>query len=220
MRRLLPLVLLLTACAEEPRTLADQLVACGFLLPGDETDFALRDVYAPSACYEQCFARASCDEVEATLCRTSLDLAFACDQECAFRCNDNTIVGIERRCNGTVDCLDASDERGCTNLVSCDDGRTRVGARCDGQVDCDDGTDEQGCPGLPCGDAVLPFSARCNRVLDCFFDGSDERDCPRYRCANGVMVDGGPEAHCNGVTQCEDGSDEAGCARLTLMCSP
>ncbi len=219
MRRLLPLVLLLAACAEPRPNLTDHLVECGFLTPGERVHLALRDVYLPSDCYEDCFARASCEAILATLCRTSFDLAFACDQECALRCGDGTLIGPERECDGAQNCTDGSDERGCTNTVVCSNGSTAVGARCDGRYDCGDGSDEQACPGLTCGDYTLPPSDRCDGIPRCF-DGSDERDCPTYRCANGRMFQDTSNARCNGYIECEDGSDEAGCARFTLTCSP
>ena len=217
MLRLLPFVLLLAACAEARPDLTDHLVECGFLTPGDRSDVALRDVYLPTDCYEDCFARASCEAIEATLCRTSFDLAFACDQACAFRCNDGAIIGPERHCDGAENCVDGSDERGCANTVVCSDGSTHVGTRCDGRYDCGDGFDEQSCPGLTCGSYTIPLSDRCDGITRCF-DGGDERDCPMYRCADGRMFRGNSSVRCNGYTQCEDGSDEAGCARLTVMC--
>lgn len=219
MRRLLPLVLLVAACAEPRTNLTDHLMECGFLTPGDRVDVALRDVYLPTDCYEDCFARAACVSIEATLCRTSFDLAFACDQECAFRCGDDTIVGTERRCNAVNDCADGRDEEGCTNLVRCTDGSMRTGVRCNGSQDCYDNSDELGCPGTTCNGSPLPAYLRCNGHVDCE-EGSDERDCPTYGCDDGTTFAPRSDPRCDGYPQCADGSDEAGCARLTLMCSP
>jgi len=219
MLRLLPFAFLLASCANERLVLTDHLVACGFLTPGDRSDLALANVYVPTSCYEQCFARASCEEIEATLCRTAFDLAFACDQECAFRCDDGAIVGVEQQCNGTNNCADSSDERGCTNIILCD-GRPVSGALCDDRADCWDGSDERSCPGaFLCNGREAPASTRCDGRFFCP-DGSDERDCPMYRCANGRMFAGGANVRCDGFQHCEDGSDEAGCARLILMCTP
>jgi hypothetical protein len=218
MRAWLPFAfLLLPACASERAVLASHLQECGLLTEGDRAAMALRDVYLPTPCYEDCFARASCEALEGALCRTSLELLFACDQACAFRCGDNTIIGTERRCNGVNDCEDARDEEGCTNLVRCADGSMRTGVRCNGRQECWDNSDELGCPGPSCNGSPLPSYLRCNGYNDCA-DGSDERVCPTYRCDDGTAFPFQSDPRCDGYTHCADASDEVGCARLALMC--
>lgn len=65
-------------------------------------------------------------------------------------------MGVAARCNGAVECADASDERGCgahtcgalgPDALSCRNGSgcyLRLWT-CDGYADCADGTDERDC---------------------------------------------------------------------------
>ena len=41
-------------------------------------------------------------------------------QSGAFRCNNGTCILSSRRCDGTVDCIDDSDETGCGSKLSKD----------------------------------------------------------------------------------------------------
>ena len=207
--------LLLPACASERTVLARHLQECGLITEGDRASSALRNVYLPSACYENCFAEASCEALEGALCRTSLELLLRCDQACAFRCSDGSLVGIERRCNGAIDCEGGADEQGCASAMGC--GGASSGVRCDGRYDCPDGSDEEGCPSLNCNGRQFSVRERCNGYGACP-DGSDERDCPVYRCDDGQTITLGDDPRCDGRTQCSDASDEAGCAQLMLMC--
>lgn len=150
-----------------------------------------------------------------------LSLLAACDQRCAFRCDDGALLAIEQECDGVAQCGDESDEAGCAvspDSESCGDG-TR-GIRCNNSWDCGDGRDEQDCdPTCDGGSTILYEWIRCDGRAYCT-DGADERGCSTYRCSDGTELvhrsDDGPR--CNGWSQCSDGSDEEGCAHLSITC--
>jgi len=165
--------------------LQSRLAACELITEGDLPRLPL---YAPDACYERCLAAASCEQLEAALCRSDVSLLVACDQECAFACDDGGLVAVEAVCDGTAQCAGGEDEAECPVYV-CDDG-TEIGAgrhRCNGWAACPDGSDEAGCP---------------------------EPD--PYVCDDGERVY--PTARCDGFAACRDGSDEVGCAEPTWTC--
>jgi hypothetical protein len=211
-------------CARESSALVAHLQGCGLLTEGRIGRTTLSSLYAPTACYEQCLAEASCEALSAALCRSDVTLLIACDERCAVRCGDGSLIGVEARCNGWNECEDGADERGCVFDLVCDDGRRVPGARCDGSWNCPGGEDEAGCPPRAtttmCDGGRRSFGVwdRCNRYADCE-DGADERDCPTFECDDGERVvyrDDSPA--CDGWTECRDGTDERGCALLAPMC--
>lgn len=212
----------MAGCASERAALAAQLESCGLLTEGTVGPRTLDAVYAPDACYEQCLAEASCEQLSAALCRTSLDLLLACDARCAVRCGDGSLLGVERRCDGFAQCADGSDEEGCQFALVCNDGRGVPGARCDGSYNCPGGEDEQGCPSttMMCdGGRWVGAWERCDGYTACA-DGRDEAGCPTFTCRDGRRITHRPgdDPRCNGWTQCGDSSDELGCAQLVTMC--
>lgn len=224
--RRLPLLLLVAlsapACSNASDVLLDRLVECELVTEGERSSRLLYGLYVPDQCYVDCLAGAECDRLEdALFCRTDLSLLVACDQRCAFRCDDGSLLAIEQECDGVAQCEDESDEEGCPEPagdVSCGDG-TR-GHSCDGRWECPDGRDEQNCyPTCDGGSTIVYEWVRCDGRTYCA-DGADERGCSTYRCADGTEVIHRPEAspRCNGWNQCSDGSDEEGCARLSYTC--
>ena len=206
-------------CEADGRTagpLSARLRGCGLLSGGTVGATTLERFYAPDACYQDCLGSGSCDELAGVLCGTSIALPLRCDERCALRCDDGSLIGVEALCNGVAQCADGTDEEGCER-VECGDGTgLPQSARCDGWAQCSDGADEAGCP--TCDGAVLESWMRCNGSAECD-DGNDERGCPTYTCANGVVVTNRyRDPRCDGSMHCDDGSDEEGCASLTPMC--
>ncbi|XP_028305866.1 low-density lipoprotein receptor class A domain-containing protein 3 isoform X2 [Gouania willdenowi] len=119
-----------------------------------------------------------------------------CNNPGNFMCGDGRCVPGGLQCDGSPDCFDNSDEKGCpkvrskcaptffacANGVHCIIGRFR----CNGFRDCPDGSDEDNCTGNPlvCSEA-------------------------RFKCRNGRCVD--RSFLCNGQDNCQDNSDEELC---------
>ncbi len=183
MRPLLVLAALAVGCAPP---LESQLRSCDLVTEGELGPRI--PLYAPNDCYARCFASASCDALEAAICRTDVQLLIACDRECAFACAGGELLPVERVCDGNEDCAGGEDEDGCA-VHRCDDGQEIAGDghRCDGRYACRDGSDEAGCPErrFVCDDGELVWEgARCDGWAACD-DGSDEAGCaePRWTCS-------------------------------------
>ncbi|XP_053380351.1 very low-density lipoprotein receptor-like [Mercenaria mercenaria] len=113
-----------------------------------------------------------------------------------FRCATLEWISIIAKCDGVIDCFDASDEIGCYS--------ENIGNHvCSKeQFQCADGD-------------CIHISLVCNFRDDCK-DWSDEfcefEQCSpmtEYRCNNGQCIP--TEQRCNAVQQCADGSDELAC---------
>jgi len=83
-------------------------------------------------------------------------------------------------------------------------------ARCNGHSNCADGSDESGCDTF----SGMPADLRQASVEECR-EGAipDSFDDVQFFCASGECTS--IEARCNGVNNCADGSDEAGCTFTT-----
>ncbi|XP_063632328.1 modular serine protease-like [Cydia splendana] len=162
-----------------------------------------------------------------------------------WRCRDGTCIPFDGKCDGVVDCPDASDEthalcrnmRCQSNLFRCSYGACVDGtAPCSGAQECADGSDEllprcrnetqvvKGKFNCKNGEKISSTDL-CDGVKNCA-DGSDEtlescagRRCAPYlfQCAYGACVDADAECNEDGTLHCADGSDEADelCNRTT-----
>lgn len=132
-------------------------------------------------CLNDCFLKASCENLVDGYCRSDYNWALPCIQACEpppYQCADGEIVSGGSRCDGYTDCLDGSDEAGCPTFT-CQNGElVSANAKCDDWEDCSDGSDELGCgppePQFDCGDGTtVPQSFVCDDYPDCT-NGSDE----------------------------------------------
>ncbi|XP_025039501.2 suppressor of tumorigenicity 14 protein homolog isoform X1 [Pelodiscus sinensis] len=145
-----------------------------------------------------------------------------------FTCKTGRCIDNAMRCDGWVDCTDASDERSCNcteNQFQCNNGWCKpLFWLCDGVNDCGDHSDELQCK---CPDMHFKCSngkciletQKCDGRDDCG-DGSDEGSCGKaeavsckdytYKCRNNLCVSKtNPE--CDGEKDCADNSDEQNC---------
>jgi hypothetical protein len=214
MRLLLLSTLLLGACADDrPPSLTAHLRECELLSEGFIRDFPL---YAPDDCYARCLGAATCTELEAALCGTSIDLLRQCDHQCAHRCPDGSLIAVEAVCDGVEQCPSGEDETNCTTFQCADGSAVAVAARCDGSWTCPDGSDEIDCPTFVCRDGMeIRETLVCNGYDNCL-DGADEQGCPVFRCDDGTEIWVG--FACDGWAQCSDGSDESRCADVVATC--
>lgn len=155
-----------------------------------------------------------------------------------FKCTPchGSCISVGRVCDGSKNCGDGSDEKGCdscddAHLVKCKSGNGCIAnaSICDGNRDCADGSDEKNCTTcaahlFTCNGTYderakircIAKASICDGNRDCQ-DGSDERYCTpcrqfdKYRCFT-VSQQCIPRAWiCDGKKHCGDGSDENGC---------
>lgn len=213
----------LVACTSEPTPLRQHLAECHLLSQGHVGRAVEGRFYMPTDCYRDCLSSATCEDLGAVLCGSSIALLRRCDEECAYHCDDGALIAIDDVCNGVPECSGSEDEADCPTRP-CDDGTVVLeSAWCDGLVDCFSGEDEASCATFSCtgsfGDFYGPW-VLCDGTTQCA-DGSDEASCAQLTCQDGSTVRIRPDidARCDGRWHCSDGSDEMGCAELTPMCT-
>jgi len=109
-------------------------------------------------CVASCVRAATCAELQGKEC---LGKPIACVQACAeenFICrNGEELPRLSWQCDGTIDCVDGSDEVNCDGpTFRCRSSHDDIpGASvCDGENDCSDASDETDCAELICPAAV------------------------------------------------------------------
>ncbi|XP_070533196.1 suppressor of tumorigenicity 14 protein-like [Ptychodera flava] len=158
------------------------------------------------------------------------------EYQCA---NGQCLPDTKYRCDDTTDCLDGSDEVGCTcaeyRLIACESGNECIDPHfvCDGAYDCTDKSDEwycisdvQSCSLISTdytrcsNDAGCIYEDwLCDGVIDCA-DKSDESACDPcatglFKCGDGTCIT--DDQLCNGYPECNDDSDENGCSNSTCV---
>ncbi|ROT80189.1 putative serine protease nudel, partial [Penaeus vannamei] len=109
-----------------------------------------------------------------------------CQQDEKVPCNDSRGCYFPtEKCDGLIQCHDASDELQC----SCFERMHSAGKRCDSYPDCPDFSDERGC------DGCSPWELSCEE--------------------NGTITCVPEAALCDGHSDCADNSDEQLCSRLS-----
>jgi len=113
-------------------------------------------------------------------------------------------------------CIGAKPKKGTGegDLWRCQTGRcVPKENRCNGWINCVDGSDEADCPAVSPTPSMLPksMSKKCSKPI---FPGGEKLkagtgDDKTWRCTNDWCVS--ENLRCNGIENCDDGSDEVGC---------
>ncbi|CAB3256651.1 unnamed protein product [Arctia plantaginis] len=168
----------------------------------------------------------------------------ACHRPCPpnhFSCQIACIcIPMAKRCDGTVECAEAEDEKGCA--PACDENLNRtlchntnicikIDWLCDGDNDCGDFSDETRCGGLTnctsqqfqCANGLcIHTDWVCDGDNDCR-DNSDETNCTKGRGPSDQFIGRGGECiskhwRCDKEPDCPDSTDEADCPVDLIRC--
>jgi len=141
-----------------------------------------------SSCEVGCVERASCLDLEISVCGSGSTTLQACLDGCTggFTCANGESIEASWQCDGEPDCNDGSDEVGCQYFVCASGMEIPLGWQCDDWDDCGDGSDEAGCATrqFTCADGSesVPTDWVCDLEPDCS-DGSDEaQGCAAWVC--------------------------------------
>jgi hypothetical protein len=137
---------------------SQRLVDCSVIDKPIECASGGSDPSAP--CYYGCYEAATCGALTDYYCKEATNSLADCLTACdTFTCGDGSTVPSFYTCDGSADCDDGADERGCVTapVFQCKSGETVDGSdRCDGYDQCTDSSDEAGCPELTCPQPSAP----------------------------------------------------------------
>ncbi len=153
-----------------------QLQSCHRAPTGDACSTAVE------RCRTSCYANVACSvwpEIDAQMAPDPLRV---CLYDCldAFTCTDDKhIIDARWVCDGDKDCVNGSDERGCSYYECEKGGLVSAERKCDKWPDCIDRSDEAHCGYFLCADnaETINDGQRCDGATQCK-DGSDEEACP------------------------------------------
>jgi hypothetical protein len=136
-------LLLVAACRDEKPCERDQdaVESCQRTYRVDMCETAER------RCQVHCAARLDCAGLDRVDDGLAPEWYERCQAKCRERvaCSDAESVPAGVACDGVEDCVDGTDERGCTYHTCLDGELVREDAHCDGYAQCQDESDEEGC---------------------------------------------------------------------------